>query len=99
MQQMTQGYNIVADRWAGALNLIHTLTHPKTQTYTKSKTLISPPFNSMTMMDQWMDGPTDLRTDKASFQVARPQLKTACKRQEKLSPTNGWTDQSMDIAD
>ena len=37
--------------------------------------------------------------DKASFQVARPQLKTACKRQEKLSPTNGRMDQSIDIAD
>merc|ERR1712042_184451 len=72
-QQTTRGHNIVADGWAGASNPhpnpnSHPHTHKRTQKV--SKTLVFPLFDSIST-----DGPTDQRTDKASYRVACPQLK------------------------
>ena len=68
-EQVTRGHNIVADGWAGASTPQPT---SNTQTYTKS--IENAPFQ----LDHH-DGPTDRRTDgptdKASYRVARPQLK------------------------
>ena len=64
---MKRGHNIVADRWTGASN--PRPTHKYTQKV--SKTLVFPLFDSITMTD----GPTDGRTDEASYRVACPQLK------------------------
>ena len=67
-----RGHNIVADGWAGTSNP-HPLPNPppKLKRIQKvSKTLI---FNSITMTDQWTDG----QTDKASYRVASPRLKTS----------------------
>ena len=74
-KQVTPGHNIVADGWAGASKPHphpnpHSPTHKHTQKV--SKTLVFPLFDSITMTD----GRTNGRTDKASYRVACPQLKT-----------------------
>ena len=76
--QVTRGHNIVADGWAGAYNPHphprppHTHSDTQTITTAGSKRRIYALFNSITT-----DGPTDRRTDKASYRVACPQLKSA----------------------
>ena len=67
---MTQGHNIVAGGWAGASyphphsNLSSNLKH--TQSIKNAR------FPTIPLDDH---GPTDRRTDKASYRVACPQLK------------------------
>jgi len=78
-EQVTRGHNIVADGWAGASN---PQPHP-------NPTLNSPPTHTQTQCNNCSimnarfshfqlerDGRTDGRTDKASYRVGCPQLKT-----------------------
>ena len=55
---MTRGHNIVADEWAVASNP-HPPPNPPA---TLKHTLVFPLFNSITMTNGQMDGPTDGRT-------------------------------------
>ena len=65
MKQVTRGHNIVADGWAGASNPHPHPDPPPTLKHTQkvSKMLVSPLFNSVTMMDQRTDGLTDQLTN------------------------------------
>ena len=89
---MTRGHNIVADGWAGASNPHPHPNLPQTLKHTQkvSKTLVFPRFNSMTL-DGRTNGPTDGRTDKASYRVACPQLKSDCLWLEKPPKSNRLT--------
>ena len=70
-KQVMQGHNIVVDGWAGASNP-HSLAKPPYQ-HSYPKNIENAGFPTFRLVCY---GPLDQRTDKASYRVACPQLKT-----------------------
>ena len=84
---MTRGHNIVADGWAGASNPPphpnDTPNPPSTHSHINNThcSIVITPFSRFQLeRDGRTNGPTDQRTDKASYRVACPQLKSIFSR-------------------